>query len=92
LAAALHLATTTSAGIDEAAARASTTVQQVMPARLRHRIDPLQVTAVERAAAPPLDGGVLMAISAAVLVGPTEAKDAFTHLAHRYTRAATSSP
>jgi predicted DNA-binding transcriptional regulator YafY len=37
-----------------------------MPARLRHRVDTLQVTAVERPAAPPLDSGVLLAISGAV--------------------------
>jgi predicted DNA-binding transcriptional regulator YafY len=67
LAVALQIAAvTTQAGIEEAAARALNTVRQVMPARLRHRIDTLQVTAVERAAAPPLDSGVLMAISGAV--------------------------
>ncbi|MEV5688584.1 WYL domain-containing protein [Streptomyces sp. NPDC052164] len=69
LAVALQVATTTIAGIEEAAARASTTVRQVMPARLRHRIDTLQVTAVERPAArpdPQVDSSVLMAIGAAV--------------------------
>jgi predicted DNA-binding transcriptional regulator YafY len=67
LAVALQIAAvTTQAGIEEAAAQALNTVRQVMPARLRHRIDTLQVTAVERAAAPPLDSGVLMAISGAV--------------------------
>ncbi|MFS8198023.1 helix-turn-helix transcriptional regulator [Streptomyces sp. CWNU-52B] len=69
LAVALQIATTTGADIGEAAVRALTTVRQVMPARLRHRIDTLQVTAVERPAprpAPQLDSGVLMALSAAV--------------------------
>lgn len=67
LAIALQIATTTGAGIQEAAARALTTVRQVMPARLRHRIDTMQVIAIERpATAPPVDSGVLMAISAAV--------------------------
>ncbi|GAA3213556.1 helix-turn-helix transcriptional regulator [Nonomuraea helvata] len=69
LAIALQIATTTGAGIEEAAARALNTVRQVMPARLRHRIDTLQVTAVERPAArpdPQVDSGVLMALSAAV--------------------------
>jgi predicted DNA-binding transcriptional regulator YafY len=69
LAIALQMATTTGAGIEEAAARALTTVRQVMPARLRHRIDTLQVTAVERPASRPgprVGGGVLMALSAAV--------------------------
>jgi predicted DNA-binding transcriptional regulator YafY len=66
LAVALRLATTSGAGIGEAAARALNTVRQVMPARLRHRIDTLQVTAVERRANPQVDSGVLMALSAAV--------------------------
>ncbi len=66
LAVALRLATTSGAGIGEAAARALNTVRQVMPARLRHRIDTLQVTAVERRRNPQVDSGVLMALSAAV--------------------------
>ncbi|MBO3751670.1 WYL domain-containing protein [Streptosporangiaceae bacterium NEAU-GS5] len=66
LAVALQIATTAGAGIEEAAARALNTVRQVMPARLRHRIDTFQVTAVERSAAPRVDSGVLMAISGAV--------------------------
>lgn len=69
LAIALQIATTTGAGIDEAAARALNTVRQVMPARLRRRIDTFQVTAVERPAirpAPQVDSSVLVALSAAV--------------------------
>ncbi|MGB8945016.1 MAG: WYL domain-containing protein [Streptomyces sp.] len=69
LAVALQIATTTGAGIEEAAARALTTVRQVMPARLRHRIDTLQVTAVQRPSAAPdpqVSGDVLMALSTAV--------------------------
>ncbi|MCP2351454.1 helix-turn-helix transcriptional regulator [Nonomuraea roseoviolacea] len=69
LAIALQIATTTGAGIEEAAARALTTVRQVMPARLRRRIDTLQVTAVDQSATrpdPQVDGGVLMALGAAV--------------------------
>ncbi|ACZ88013.1 helix-turn-helix transcriptional regulator [Streptosporangium roseum] len=69
LAVALQTAATTGAGIEEAAARALNTVRQVMPARLRHRIDALQVTAVERSAIrpdPQVDSSVLMALSAAV--------------------------
>jgi len=65
LAVALQIATTTGAGIEEAAARALTTVRQVMPTRLRRRIDTLQVTAVERPT-PQVDSNVLMALSAAV--------------------------
>ncbi|MGW4232400.1 helix-turn-helix transcriptional regulator [Streptomyces sp. NPDC004980] len=69
LAVALQIATTTGAGIEEAATRALHTVRQVMPARLRRRIDTLQVTAVERPAVrpdPQADSGVLMTLSAAV--------------------------
>ena len=36
------------AGIEEASLRALATVRQVMPARLRHRVDALRVTAVPR--------------------------------------------
>ncbi|MEV4629969.1 YafY family protein [Micromonospora sp. NPDC049523] len=69
LAIALQVAVTTGAGIDEAAARALNTVRQVMPARPRHRIDTLRVTAVEGPTIRPatqVDSGVLMALSAAV--------------------------
>ncbi|WP_129839452.1 WYL domain-containing protein [Streptomyces sp. RFCAC02] len=69
VAVALRIAATTGAGIEEAAARALTTVRQVMPARLRRRIDALDVTAVERATprpAPRVGGGVLAALGAAV--------------------------
>ena len=70
LAVALQIATTTGAGIEEAAARALTTVRQVMPARLRHRIDALQITAVERYAPDPrVDSGVLVSVGAAVQAG-----------------------
>ncbi|NKE63614.1 WYL domain-containing protein [Lentzea sp. PSKA42] len=66
IAVALQLATTTGAGIEEAAVRALHTVRQVMPARLRHRIGTLQVTAVERPVAAQVGSDVLMALSAAV--------------------------
>ncbi|MEU6409051.1 WYL domain-containing protein [Microbispora sp. NPDC046933] len=72
LAVALQTAAATGAGIEEAAARALNTVRQVMPARLRRRIDTFQVIAVERPAARPdaqVDSGVLMALSAAVHAG-----------------------
>jgi predicted DNA-binding transcriptional regulator YafY len=65
LAVALRSATTSGAGIEEAAARALTTVRQVMPARLRRRIDLLQVASVDRPAAR-ADPGVLTALGAAV--------------------------
>ncbi|MFG2617103.1 helix-turn-helix transcriptional regulator [Streptomyces sp. NPDC048507] len=70
LAVALQTAATTSgAGIEEAAARALNTVRQVMPGRLRRRIDTFRVTAMERPAPgpdPQVDSGVLVALSAAI--------------------------
>ena len=64
---ALQIAATTGAGIEDAAVRALHTVRQVMPARLRHRVDALQVTVVPgswpRAR---VDPAVLMAVGAAV--------------------------
>jgi predicted DNA-binding transcriptional regulator YafY len=69
LAVALQIATTTGAGIEEAAARALNTVRQVMPARLRRRIETLRVTAVERPVTRPnrqVDSGVLMTLGDAV--------------------------
>lgn len=68
---ALQAAAMTGAGIEEAAVRALTTVRQVMPPRLRHRLDALQFTAV------PSPGGsagqaspdVLVALSTAVRAG-----------------------
>lgn len=69
LAVALQLATNSGAGIEEAAARALNTVRQVMPSRLRHRIDTLTVTAVQRPSIRPdaqVDVHVLMMLSAAI--------------------------
>ncbi|WP_232661045.1 helix-turn-helix transcriptional regulator [Pseudonocardia sp. TRM90224] len=67
LAVALQIAVGSGAGIGDAAMRALTTVRQVMPARLRHRIDALQVTAVDRGGpAPQVDPAVLVTLGAAV--------------------------
>ncbi|RRO16755.1 YafY family transcriptional regulator [Saccharopolyspora rhizosphaerae] len=66
LAIALRIATTAGAGIEEAAGRALTTVRQVMPSRLRHRIDTLHVTAVERGTRHRVDSELLMTLSSAV--------------------------
>ncbi|MER5409662.1 YafY family protein [Streptomyces sp. NPDC002769] len=69
LALALQTVGTTGAGIEEAAVRALNTVRQVMPARLRHRVDALRVTAVERAETGPdtgADARVLGTLGAAV--------------------------
>ncbi|WP_433361513.1 helix-turn-helix transcriptional regulator [Actinoplanes sp. CA-142083] len=60
-------ATTPGNGLAEDAARALTTIRQVLPARLRNRVNALQITAVERPGTPaPVGGDVLLAISAAV--------------------------
>ncbi|MFC4857093.1 helix-turn-helix transcriptional regulator [Actinophytocola glycyrrhizae] len=69
IAVALQVAATTGAGVEEAAARALNTVRQVMPARLRHRIDTFRVTAVARSSTAPVTGEVLVALSAAVHAG-----------------------
>jgi predicted DNA-binding transcriptional regulator YafY len=69
LAVALQTATHTGAGIEEAALRALTTVRQVMPSRLRHRLDALDFTTVPRAGDGPAvqaSADVLLALSAAV--------------------------
>ncbi|MFZ7086553.1 helix-turn-helix transcriptional regulator [Curtobacterium sp. RRHDQ10] len=66
LAVALQTAATSSAGFEESALRALTTVRQVLPARLRHRIDALDVTAVPNRAAVSVDPAVLVVLGAAV--------------------------
>lgn len=69
LAVALRTVAATGAGIDEAAVRALTTVRQVMPSRLRHRLDSLEFTAVPRpgdAQSSPVSPEVLVALSAAI--------------------------
>ena len=68
LAVALRAATTAGAGIEEAAVRALTTVRQVMPSRLRHRLDALEFTAIPSrpSGADPASPDVLITLSAAV--------------------------
>lgn len=70
LAVALQLAAGSGVGIGEAASRALTTVRQVLPARLRHRVDAIPITPLTRAthpnAAPDLDAAVLLALTAAI--------------------------
>jgi predicted DNA-binding transcriptional regulator YafY len=65
---ALQAAVVTGAGIDEAAVRALTTMRQVMPARLRHRLDALQFTAIPArdAAIDAVSPEVLIALSTAI--------------------------
>jgi predicted DNA-binding transcriptional regulator YafY len=65
LAVALRMAVGTGAGIEEAAARALATVRQVMPSRLRQRIDALEIEAGHRDD-PQVDTGLLVALSDAV--------------------------
>lgn len=69
LAVALQIATNSGAGVEEAAARALHTVRQVMPSRLRHRIDTLTVMAVQRPSIRPdarVDTATLTTLSAAI--------------------------
>ncbi|MEU4361484.1 WYL domain-containing protein [Promicromonospora sp. NPDC023987] len=72
LAVALRIAIVTGAGIEDSAARALATVRQVLPSRLRRRVDALAVTAVEsagRGIGPQVDTDVLVALSTAVRSG-----------------------
>ncbi|MFI5934034.1 helix-turn-helix transcriptional regulator [Actinoplanes sp. NPDC051494] len=62
-------ATTPGNGLAESAERALTTIRQVLPSRLRHRVDALRITAVARPTtrpATPVGGDTLLTISAAV--------------------------
>lgn len=69
LAVALQAATVTGVGIEEAAVRALTTVRQVMPSRLRHRLNSLEFTTIPSAPGEAAPGSVapdvLIAISGA---------------------------
>ncbi|RLP72226.1 WYL domain-containing protein [Mycetocola tolaasinivorans] len=70
LALALQSASVTGVGIEEAALRALTTVRQVMPSRLRHRLSTLEVTALPagpgEASSRAVSPAVLLALSAAI--------------------------
>lgn len=65
LAVALQAATVSGAGVDEAAVRALTTIRQVMPSRLRHRLDTLRFTALASSPARETSTDVLIALSSA---------------------------
>lgn len=69
LAVALRIAVGTGAGIEEAAARALATVRQVLPSRLRHRVDALEISAAGHGVDPQVDTGILLTLSAAVRAG-----------------------
>ncbi|MEJ5943832.1 WYL domain-containing protein [Pseudokineococcus basanitobsidens] len=67
LAVALRLATASGVGTTDAAWRALATLRQVLPARLRARVDAVEATPLPTAgAAPTVDPEVLLAVSAAV--------------------------
>jgi len=73
LAVALQAAGESGAGIEEAAERALTTVRQVMPSRLRHRIDAIRFTVVpgstglgNTGSGAPVSPDLLLTLSAAV--------------------------
>ncbi|MBE7700088.1 WYL domain-containing protein [Oerskovia sp. Sa1BUA8] len=69
VAVAVALRTAHGGGIEEPAQRALATIRQVMPARLRGRIDALEVTAVRSSrdeARPVVDQAVLVAVGSAV--------------------------
>lgn len=70
LAVALRIAVGTGAGIEEGAERALATVRQVLPARLRQRVDALEITAIESGGGDPqVDTRILLALSAAIRSG-----------------------
>lgn len=63
---ALQAAPAIGAGIEEAAIRALGTIRQVMPSRLRHRLDALKVTTVGRAGdSAPLDVSLVVLVTLA---------------------------
>ncbi|ANZ41120.1 transcriptional regulator [Lentzea guizhouensis] len=64
LAVALRIAVGTGAGIEEAAARALVTLRQVLPSRLRRRVDVLEVGTA--GGGPQADTEVLLAVSGAI--------------------------
>ncbi|BDZ52157.1 DeoR family transcriptional regulator [Frondihabitans sucicola] len=68
LAVALQAASGAGSGLEEPALRALAAVRQVLPARLRQRVDALRFTAVTDSSRPPLpiDPDVLLAVSSAV--------------------------
>ncbi len=64
---ALQTATAAGAGIEEAAVRALATIRQVMPSRMRHRVDSLQIISIEQrpGEAPPADASTEILVSLA---------------------------
>ncbi|MEU8360472.1 WYL domain-containing protein [Nonomuraea sp. NPDC048882] len=69
---ALQTAPASVAGLDDAAARALTSIRQVMPAHLRAEVDAMHLTAIRNFwefPAPPIDSGTLKAVGFAVRNG-----------------------
>lgn len=62
----LRAAAAAGAGVEEAAVRALATLRQVLPARLRHRVDAVEFRALRAEDAPEVDPAVLVALSTAV--------------------------
>lgn len=82
LAISLHAAAVTGVGIEEAATRALTTVRQVLPQRLRHRLDTMEFTTVASrpgGGSPPVSPEVLIAVSTAVRTAHVLRFDYVTH-------------
>lgn len=79
------------AGIEEASVRALTKVEQVLPARLRHRVDTLRGAVVTMPARhepdPSVDAATLTAISAAIRVAETLRFDYTSHAGEQTLRA-----
>ena len=66
VAVALQTAAGSIGGVEEASVRALTTIRQVMPSRLRHRVDALRVTALAPQSGPPqVDAERLLAVGTA---------------------------
>lgn len=66
---ALQTAAVAGAGIEEPALRALNTVRQILPSRIRHRLDALEVSTVPRSGdgpTPPVSSEVLLTVSAAI--------------------------
>jgi predicted DNA-binding transcriptional regulator YafY len=86
VAVALQTAPTSVAGIDDAVARALTSIKQVMPAHLRAEIDAMHLTAIRNSwefPAPPIASSTLKAVGYAVRNGHLMRFDYLTPDGHR---------
>jgi predicted DNA-binding transcriptional regulator YafY len=69
LALALQSIDVTGTGFEEAAMRALTTVRQLMPSRLRHRVDAVRVTSLPTSGAEPINADTVVTLGAAIRAG-----------------------